>query len=695
MLIKNICKNCGKEYEYEPKRGTYKFQYCCQECKHEYTKKDSLPQWRICEYCGKKYWWDGTKKNYDGNINIDTKRFCSFECGKAYKYEKIKESTLTNQGAIGWANERIREKCNQTKLERYGDKNYNNREQCKQTCLEKYGAEHISKTEEHKQKIEDKWKAKSKNELKIINTKRKQTIFEKYGVEYASQSEITKIKTKETNLERYGAESYTQTEECKQKIKQTCSKKYGVEHPSQNEIIKNKIKDKMSKKTKDDWDKTLEKRKKTNLEKYNTEFPQTLNEIKQKTRETNLKKYGNEVAIQSKQIQNKIKQQNLKKYGVEYSIGSEQIQEQIRKTNLEKYGYEYPFQSKELRKEMEKNRKKTNLKKYGTPNIIQVKEFKEKAERTCLEKYGVPYNCMTENCLNANINTISKINLKFQKKLIENNISNHLEFCIEKQNYDFICNNILVEINPTYTHNSSLESKFNNFNIKPKAFDYHYNKTLKALKYGYHCIHLWDWDDEDKIIEMLKEKEALYARKLCIKVPTLEETALFLAQYHLQGSCMGQDIRFGLYKEDELIELMTFGKPRYNKKYQYELLRLCTKAGYKVIGGAEKLFNYFIKEYNPESVISYCDNSKFKGDVYKKLGMTLKDYGKPSKHWFNPITCRHITDNLLRQRGYSQLHKDKEHKKGENNEQLMLENGYLEIYDCGQSTYIWNNNVDL
>ena len=46
---------------------------------------------------------------------------------------------------------------------------------------------------------------------------------------------------------------------------------------------------------------------------------------------------------------------------------------------------------------------------------------------------------------------------------------------------------------------------------------------------------------------------------------------------------------------NELIEVMTFGKPRYNKKYEWELLRLCTKFGYIVSGGANKLIKYFIR----------------------------------------------------------------------------------------------------
>jgi len=686
-MIKNICKNCGKEYEYEPKRGTYKFQYCSQDCKHEYAQKDALPQYRICECCGKEYWWDATLKNYEGNFFVDTKRFCSFECGKTYKYNKIKESTLTNQGAIGWASEKIREKCKQTKLEHYGNENYNNREQCKQTCLNKYGVEYVSKVEEFKQKMNNTWKEKSKDELNDIYARRRHTTMERYGVEYPSQNEMIKNKVKETNLERYGVESYTQTEEYKQRTKQTCLDKYGVEHPAQNEVIKNKMKDQMSKRTEDDWNKTLEKRKQTCLNKYNVEFPQSLDAVKQKTRETNLKKYGNETAIQSDELQAKVKAHNLEKFGTEYSIGSAEIQEKIRKTNLEKYGYEYPFQSEELRKIMEDNRKETLKKKYGIEHLMQLPEFKEKAKETCTEKYGVPYNCLSKNCLNASYNTISKINLKFKKELDDNHINNELEYHIGIYGYDLKCDNILIELNPTFTHNSTKTLK--EF-IKPKDKYYHINKTKEAIKNGFRCIHIWDWDNQNKIVQSLKNKEKLYARKLYVGKVAEDKCNEFLNTYHFQNSCRGQEIRLGLYYKDKLIQIMTFGKSRYNNHYQYELLRLCTNSNFIVIGGAEKLFKYFINSYHPNSIISYCDNSKFTGEVYTKIGMTLDDYGSPRRHWYNIDTKKHITEALLLKRGYSQLHNDTEHHKGESNEELMLKAGYLEVYDCGQSTYVWH-----
>lgn len=684
--MKNICKYCKKEYEYEPKRGSYKGLYCSYECKNKFNLEDNLPQKRICEECGKEYDWtpDLTYSN-EGKVKVNTKKFCSYECGKKNIYNKVKTTTLIHHDGIGFADKEIRKKVNTTKEERYGDKNFLNHNQARQTCLEKYGAETFSKSSEFTERVRESWKNKSAEEISKIQDKTKATNLKKYGVAFISQSDVIKTKVKNTKQERYGDFKYNNRE----KAEITCLEKYGASTVTQVDEIKQKIKNTLAEKTDAEWEKIIDKRKKTNLKKYNTEFAQSTREVKNKIKETNLKRYNNTVAIQSDEIQQKIKTSNLKKYGTEFAIESDVVQDRIKQTNLKKYGYEYPFQSKEIRKEMEKHRKETSLKKYGCISPCQVLEFKEKAEATCLEKYGVPYNCMTSQCMNANRNTISKTNLKVQKALLDIGIKTTLEFHIEKQSYDLLCTdkNILIEINPWITHNSTFGFIKK---VAPKEPYYHYNKTIKAKEYGYKCVCIWDWDDINKIFDLLINKNVFYGRNLKIKEVSKNETDAFLNQYHLQNTCKNQEIRLGLYtKNNELIQLMTFGRPRYNKNYEYELLRLCTKAGNVVVGGAERLFKYFIKKYNPNSIISYCDNSKFSGDVYKRLNMTLKTFGKPVKHWYNPKTHKHFTDSLLRERGYSQLHGDDLHTKGESNEKLMIEAGYVEIYDCGQSVYTW------
>ena len=130
---------------------------------------------------------------------------------------------------------------------------------------------------------------------------------------------------------------------------------------------------------------------------------------------------------------------------------------------------------------------------------------------------------------------------------------------------------------------------------------------------------------------------------------------------------------------------MTFDKPRYNKNYDFELIRYCSS--YNVVGGAEKLFHHFIAEHKGVTVISYCDDSKFSGDTYKKLGFTYIN-SNVSKHWYNIKTRQHITDNLLRQRGFDQLF-NVNYGKGTDNRELMLSYGFVEVFDAGQSVYVY------
>ena len=103
---------------------------------------------------------------------------------------------------------------------------------------------------------------------------------------------------------------------------------------------------------------------------------------------------------------------------------------------------------------------------------------------------------------------------------------------------------------------------------------------------------------------MLKEKTTLYARNLTLASVSKEDVVLFLNKYHLQNSCNGQDVCLGLYNDTELVEIMTFGKPRYNKKHEWELLRLCSKSDYKVVGGAERLFKHFVNLINLINVLN-------------------------------------------------------------------------------------------
>ena len=111
------------------------------------------------------------------------------------------------------------------------------------------------------------------------------------------------------------------------------------------------------------------------------------------------------------------------------------------------------------------------------------------------------------------------------------------------------------------------------------------------------------------------------ASKLKIKEVDSKEEKQFLIENHYQGYVASR-VCYGLYNGNELLCLMSFGKPRYNRRYDWELLRLCTKKDYQVYGGASKLFKHFCNSFSG-SVLSYCNKSHFSGKVYESIGMTL------------------------------------------------------------------------
>lgn len=317
----------------------------------------------------------------------------------------------------------------------------------------------------------------------------------------------------------------------------------------------------------------------------------------------------------------------------------------------------------------------------STPGRPRSSESLEKARQTCLERYGVEWACQRQEARLKGQN--SSANIEFEKLLKENNIKYEREFPIGSYNYDFKIGKYLIEVDPYATHNATWGIR----NNPPKSSNYHKQKSDLAKEKGYFCVHSFDWDDAKKVISLLQPKDQIGARECEVREVTKEAAKAFINYYHLQD--YAQDtIRLGLYYKNDLVSIMTFGKPRYNKKYDYELIRYCTSLN--ITGGSEKLFKHFVKTHKPRSVVSYCDESKFTGNTYIKLGFELVSTGRPSKHWYNPKTQQHITDNLLRQRGFDQLFKT-DYGKGTSNEALMLEAGFVEIYDCGQATYVWHN----
>lgn len=276
----------------------------------------------------------------------------------------------------------------------------------------------------------------------------------------------------------------------------------------------------------------------------------------------------------------------------------------------------------------------------------------------------------------------------FLREYLEyNDISTSYRKFKDIKEIDIIINSkkVGIEINGLYWHSDIFKTK-----------NYHLNKSQQLEKLGFRLIHIFEDEyltKQDICKSMLlnsigKSLKKIYARKCIVKTITHKEAEQFLLDNHIQGTCVSK-FRYGLFYDNEIVAVMTFGKKRVclgsksANDSEYELLRFCSAKYTNVIGGASKLFKYFIHHHNPKKIISYCDKRWGTGTVYGKLNFKkIKDtnpnyfYTKNGKR-FNRFAFR---KDILIKKGFD---------KNKTEAQIMKELGYHKIYDCGSIKFEW------
>jgi hypothetical protein len=214
-----------------------------------------------------------------------------------------------------------------------------------------------------------------------------------------------------------------------------------------------------------------------------------------------------------------------------------------------------------------------------------------------------------------------------------------------------------------------------------KKRTYHQEKSKLADENGIFIYHIfeYEWLDDKKqpiILSQLRNLFGLnttkiYARNCEIIRLDSKDCNLFLNSNHLQGADKAE-YRLGLICNNELVSVMTFCQSRFNKRYDWELSRFCNKLGYTVVGGASKLFKVF-KENLIGTMISYSNIAKTKGNLYQKLGFTLSNISAPNYVWYNDCSKE------IKSRYECQM---------KNEAQIMHDQGFYRIYDCGNKVWI-------
>ena len=459
-----------------------------------------------------------------------------------------------------------------------------------------------------------------------ILAKKRKTCFEKYGVESFSKTKEFIEKSKNTKLQRYGSETYNNSE----KMLSTKEKKYGSKSYNNIEKIRNTFK----------------------------------------------KKYGVFSPVQIPEVQKKQQETCLKKYGVKSFLSTKKCSIQSKKMSYEKMlknEFDIPFFS--LDDYIKNNDHIFKFKCRKCNNVFESIHY-DGYHRSCPICYPITQSSGQKQLVDFLKKIISTVQINTRKVIIPQELDIYIP---EKK--------LAIEFDGLYWHSEC------NKPIK----DYHLNKTLDCEKQGIQLIHIFEneWLTKQDIVKSrLKNllsiyNKTIYARKCQIKEIDSKISKEFQEENHIQGA-VNSKVNLGLYYQDELISLMTFGKCRFDKHHEWELLRFCNKLGYHIPGAASKLLSYFEETYKPTSLVSYADRRWSQGKVYEKLGFKFSHSSAPNYwYWKN--------SELLESRVKYQKHKLKNllenFDESKTEVENMKANGYNRIFDCGNLIFEKEYNI--
>lgn len=462
-------------------------------------------------------------------------------------------------------------------------------------------------------------------------------------------------------------------------------------------------------------------------------------------------------AAQTPAAKEKQKQTMIKLYGVDNYAKTEEFLIKTKKTSQKNWGVNNPAQSKVIQERQKATLKKNHGVEYNyfmpghAEKMIkasQTPEAKEKQKRTMIKRHGVSSSYFMPGHAEKMIEAAAKADNTVHKSKTNNSIATVIkkQGLVVEQEYqigpnkfvDFKVSNpktkqfILVEYNPTITHNYDINFQKlvmkKNIDKPNRPKNYHRDRSFLVEEQGQELIQWFEHYDTNKMIDFIKAKcgyvkNVIGARECKLKIITDQEAKNFFNKNHVLGLGIKPKINIGLFYNTELVSVMSFNNIKVNKTNKklfvdnnlnnsYELVRFCNKIDYSIIGGAKKLFNYFIKNYIPRYILTYSDYNLGNGKIYKQLNFTCHNKPKPSCFWTtlhthnkkifinNNLVLRGVDKFLPRYvKDYFFVGTDKKdfikrgglevYEKWPTNVEIMLHYGFVRVYDSGYKTWIW------
>lgn len=489
---------------------------------------------------------------------------------------------------------------------------------------------------------------------------------------------------------------FLQTESFKTKSNDTKIKKYGTKNCMDVPKIREKFFNSISKLTKEDKKEISEKRSKTKNNRYGD--PNYNN--RDKFNKTLTERYNGH-HLKLKEFRDKSKKTHFENYGVEFPL---QVKSNFNKA-IEKQKEIFDglyVCSNEFKEKTIKQRRDSVIKRIEDRNFTFIDYVDNEYAIIKCKKCG---NIFTHSQVFREYDIICR---KCHPITSNNSLNVFMENIFDQYHIEYLKNNRSIlnkkeidyflpffntgfEINGNYYH-SEIHGGKDKF--------YHINKTKKLNDINIKLYHIFE--DEIKnnpeiVISRIKNilnltENKIFARKCEVKEISKITSKEFLEKNHLQGDSVDK-IRIGLYTDNNIVSVMTFGKKRkslgnVSMNEEYELLRFCSKINTNVVGGFSKLLKEFIKQYNPSKIITYAD-SRWSGiipeeTIYYKTGFNFI-HQSPPNYWYVK------TNDFLRRFHRFSFRKNvlvnEGHDQNKTEWEIMQEKGYDRIWDCGSMKF--------
>lgn len=499
----------------------------------------------------------------------------------------------------------------------------------------------------------------------------------------------------------------------REKIEQNSMKKYGTKRTQQSEQYRSKFKEKLHNMPQEHWDKANRKREQTCERDYGCKHVSQNKKIAEKMSITQ-KNFSRE---KKADIIKKILKSKEQKYGKD-NISNQKKQKETKKN-----------QSIEVKQEQQRKREETTLREYGVKYVCLTNKAKNNAKIARREKFydeTIRVNDFVTPLFTKEeyVNCEDDNNLMWKCKECGNIIQSdtfvhqsHLVRCLkchplteptskgENEIVDFIRSfytdeiiqntrqiispreidiyipelNKAIEFNGIFWH--SLE--------KGTEETYHINKTRDCEKLGISLIHIYDFEwsynkvaCKNMIMRFLALNEKPISNYSIIKIDC--DTAMKYFNINTLDKISKPSLTYGLVEDGNIVSMLALSHPKYNKKYEWEILGHAESVHYS--NSLNLLISEFENDQKPKSIISYIDRRLSNGYDLKNCGYRLVNSTNQNRwFWYHKKFNGLESEMKMKMSDLSKILKN--YNPSLSYLDNLKNNDYFSIYDCGQLIY--------